>query len=91
MGKYADFEKGKLATYYEQVLRELSPGLNMILIHPAFDTQEMQGIAVNHSNFGSEWRQIDFGFFTSETCKTLLMENNIQLVTWKDLGRSREI
>lgn len=33
VGKYADFEKGKLAIYYEQVLRELFPGLNMILIH----------------------------------------------------------
>jgi len=86
IAEYPHFEKGQLRAYYENVLDQLKPGLNLLLIHPAFNDGEMKGITVNHPNFGAEWRQIDFDYFTSEACKTKLMENNIQLVSWKDVS-----
>nr|WP_299172668.1 polysaccharide deacetylase family protein [uncultured Allomuricauda sp.] len=85
-GNFEYFEKGKLLEYYHNVFDELVSGLNIILIHPAFDDAEMQGVAINHPNFGSEWRQIDFDAFTSETLRYQLEKSGAQLVTWKDVG-----
>ncbi|WP_343589525.1 polysaccharide deacetylase family protein [Flavobacterium sp.] len=87
IGYYVDFEKGELKKSYEKALDSAISGLNVFLLHPAFDDFEMQGITINHPNFGSEWRQIDFDFFTSDECKAKLKENNIQLITWKEIGQ----
>lgn len=86
IGYYNDFEKGELKKSYEKALDTVIPGFNVFLLHPAFDDFEMQEITVNHPNFGSEWRQMDFDFFTSEECRKKLKENNIQLVTWKEIS-----
>lgn len=85
VGEYPYFEKEGLAVYYQSILENLNPGLNLILIHPAFDEHEMQGVTINHPNFGSNWRQQDFDFFTSEKTKATLQKHNIQLVTWGDI------
>ncbi len=85
LGKFSDFEKGKLREYYNCVLDNLPIGFNVLILHPAFDNAEMQGITVNHPNFGSEWRQLDFNYFTSEECKSKLLKNDIKLVTWKEI------
>ncbi|MEG0849756.1 MAG: polysaccharide deacetylase family protein [Flavobacterium sp.] len=87
IGYYTDFEKGELRKSYKKALDNVIPGFNVFLLHPAFDDFEMQGITINHPNFGSEWRQIDFDFFTSDECKLKLKENNIQLVTWKEISK----
>lgn len=89
IGYFSDFEKGELRNSYTKALDNAIPGLNVFLLHPAFDDFEMQGITVNHPNFGSAWRQIDFDFFTSEECGQKLKENNIQLVTWREIGLIR--
>ncbi len=85
VGAFEYFEAGKLNDYYGSILEKLTSGLNLILIHPAFDDNEMKGITVDHPNFGSEWRQIDFDFFTSEQNRSQLQEHNIELVTWNDV------
>jgi len=85
IGYYTDFEKGELKESYERALDSIVSGFNVFLLHPAFDDFEMQGITINHPNFGSEWRQIDFDFFTSDKCEAKLKENNIQLITWKQI------
>ena len=85
VGEFHYFENDELAAYYQSVLEDLAPGLNLILIHPAFDEHEMQGVTINHPNFGSNWRQQDFDFFTSEKTKATLQKHNIQLVTWGDI------
>ncbi|EPR71574.1 polysaccharide deacetylase family protein [Cyclobacterium qasimii] len=87
MGEFKYFEKGGLAKYYDGVLENLSSGLNLILIHPAFDDNEMKGVTINHPNFGSEWRQIDFDFFTNEETRLKLREKNIELITWDDIRK----
>ncbi|RAJ20571.1 polysaccharide deacetylase family protein [Pedobacter cryoconitis] len=84
-GEFEYFRNGKLGDYYSQVFDNLSSGLNLILIHPAFDDSEMKGVTVNHPNFGSEWRQIDLDFFTNEENRSRLKENNIELITWNDV------
>lgn len=85
IGHFSDFEKGELRSSYAKALDNIQTGFNIFLLHPAFDDREMQGITINHPNFGSSWRQIDFDFFTSNECKSKLKENNIQLITWKEI------
>ncbi len=78
------YESG-MADYYTNVLKGLAPGLNCLLIHVAYENDEMTGITVNHPGWGANWRQQDFDFFTSPQCAKLLREQNIQLVTWKEI------
>lgn len=79
------FESGKLSDFYADTLDNLEAGVNLILIHPAYDDAEMKGVTVNHPNFGSAWRQIDFDFFGNIANKTKLEKNNIELITWQDI------
>lgn len=85
IGNFIDFEKGELSNTYSKALENIKPGFNVILIHPAFNDFEMQGITINHPNFGSAWRQIDFDYFTSPECNAKIKEHNIQLITWKEI------
>lgn len=79
-----DFENG-MANFYTDVLKNMQPGLNIILLHAAYDNEEMRGVTSNHPGYGAAWRQQDFDFFTSETCKNLVKEQNIQLITWREI------
>lgn len=80
----ADFESG-MAASYEKTLRELDAGVHVMLVHLAFNDAEMQALSINHPNWGAKWRQEDFDFFTSKTCEQILKEENIQLITWRQI------
>lgn len=79
-----DYKKG-LEEYYVNAIKKLKPGVSTLLIHTAYDNEEMKGMNVDHPDWGNEWRQKDFDFFTSDTCKQLLKSENIQLVTWREI------
>lgn len=79
-----DYKKG-MAQYYTGILNNLQPGVSTILLHAAYDNDEMKAVTVDHPDWGAAWRQADFNFFTSDACKNLLKENNIKLVTWREL------
>ena len=40
---------------------------------------------VDHPDWGNEWRQKDFDFFTSKACKEALEKENVKLVTWRQI------
>jgi len=84
MASPADYEAG-LAHYYRQVLSGMEPGLNCILLHAAYENDEMRAVTIDHEAYGARWRQQDFDFFTSDECAGILQENGIQLVTWKEI------
>ncbi len=73
------------AAYYTKVFNELQPGLNCLLLHAAYDDDEMKAITMNHPDYGAAWRQADFDFFSSDACKKSLAANNIHLITWKEI------
>ena len=85
MGNFKDYEEGKLEEYYTNSIKTLKPGLNMMLIHTAFDDPEMKSITKDHPNFGAAWRQTDLEFFTSLKCKRLLKEEGIEMISWKEI------
>jgi predicted glycoside hydrolase/deacetylase ChbG (UPF0249 family) len=84
MASEVDF-KGGMKNYYTKVLNEMQAGLNVILLHAAYDNDEMKAVTINRPAYGAAWRQADFDFFISDACKQLLKSNNIQLITWKEI------
>jgi predicted glycoside hydrolase/deacetylase ChbG (UPF0249 family) len=71
--------------YYINIIKNLKPGLSTLIIHTAYDNEEMKGMNIDHPDWGNEWRQKDFEFFTSELCRKTLEEENIKLVTWRQI------
>jgi len=75
------------AQFYADALKQLQPGVTEFVIHIAHDDGEMQGVSFEHPNWGAAWRQRDFAFFTSDAFRKLLDENQIKLVTWRELQK----
>jgi len=84
MANPEDYKNG-MDNYYSGVLKSLQPGVSEIILHAAFDDREMQAVTIDHPDWGAAWRQADYDFFTSENCKKLLQENNIHLITWREI------
>lgn len=78
------YAKG-IDSYYVDVIENLKPGLSLLLLHAAYDNEEMKAMCIDHPDWGNEWRQKDFDFFTSKSCKELLEKENIKLVTYRQL------
>lgn len=72
--------------FYSNTLRSLTAGVSVLLFHCAYDNDEMRAVTNDGTNYGADWRQQDFDFFTSDTCRKILQDENIQLITWRELG-----
>lgn len=75
------------AKFYSDAIKNLQPGVTEVVIHLAYDDAEMRGATFNHPDWGAAWRQRDFDFFTSDAFRKLLRENQIKLITWRELGK----
>lgn len=82
-----DYKNG-MAQYYEDILNTIEPGVQILLIHTAFDDAEMQALTIDHPNWGADWRQQDFDFFTSNKAAELIKKNDIKLITWRDIQKA---
>ncbi len=79
-----DYKNGA-AAFYTNILQSLKAGVSLIILHAAYDDREMQAVTIDHPDYGAAWRQADFNFFTSETCKKLLRDNHIRVITWREI------
>src|SRR6266478_10159564 len=73
--------------FYTNEIQHLQPGVTDMIVHLAFADEEMKGVTLGHSNWGAEWRQRDFDFVTSDAFRKLLKENNVKLITWREIGK----
>ena len=73
--------------FYSDAIKNLQPGVTEVVIHLAYDDAEMRGATINHPDWGAAWRQRDFDYFTSDAFRKLLQENQIKLITWRELGK----
>ena len=73
------------ADFYKTALENLQPGVTEFVIHVAFADEEMKAATRERDTWGAAWRQRDFDFFTSEEFRQLLQQQNIKLVTWREL------
>ena len=83
MGSFDEFSNRGLAHIYDHFLDNLSEGFSLLLIHPALKSAEMEQIAIDHPNFGEQWRAEDAAYFTSEHCANKLRENSIELIDFR--------
>jgi chitin disaccharide deacetylase len=77
----------KWAVFYILGLKNLKPGVTEFVIHPGFDDEELRAATRERSTWGSAWRQRDFDFFTSDQFRQILVQENIKLITWRDLAK----
>jgi len=70
---------------YTGWMNELQPGLNLLLVHLAYDDDEMQALTVNHPDYGAAWRQRDLDYILSDEFKNVLKEKGIVPVTWRQI------
>src|SRR5882724_1953396 len=75
------------AKFYEDAIKTIQPGITEMVVHIAYDDGEMRGVTFDHPNWGAAWRQRDFDFLTSDRFRSLLKENSIKLVTWREVGK----
>jgi predicted glycoside hydrolase/deacetylase ChbG (UPF0249 family) len=74
---------------YEKLLAPLPPGVYELIVHLAYDDDEMRGATWDHPNWGAAWRQADFDLVRSPRFRDFLRKQNFTLVGWKDLARAR--
>ena len=75
--------------FYADAIKTIQPGVTEMVIHIAYDDEEMRAATVDHPDWGAAWRQRDFQFFTGDTFRRLLQENHIKLVTWREIGKAQ--
>jgi len=80
------YDERGMEGYYTDLMNNLSPGITALLIHVAYDNDEMKAVTVRHPYWNSPWRQADYDFFTSGQGRKLIIDNNIKLVTWREIG-----
>jgi predicted glycoside hydrolase/deacetylase ChbG (UPF0249 family) len=73
---------------YSDIVKSLKPGLNEIVVHLAYDNDEMKAITIDHDNYGSAWRQKDFDLVNNPGFKQLLKDNQVKLVTWREIQKA---
>ena len=64
---YPDDYATGLEQFYSKALQALQPGLTVFLVHPAYDTSELQEITTDNIDCCAAWRQQDFDFFSGDT------------------------
>ena len=66
-------------------IKSLQPGLNVFLLHLGYDNEELRAVTIEHPEYGSLWRQLDYDVFNSKEIKQLLKDEGIKLVNWGEI------
>lgn len=74
--------------WYEQQLTPLGPGVYQVIVHLAYDDDEMRGATFDHPDWGAAWRQHDFDMVKSSQFQKFLKDQGFILVGWKDLAKA---
>ncbi len=74
--------------WYEKELAVLPPGVYQLIVHLAYDDEEMRGATWDHPDWGAAWRQRDLDTMKSPDFQRFLKEQGFVLVTWKKLAEA---
>lgn len=72
----------------KQQLTPLPPGVYQLIVHLAYDDDEMRGATWDHPDWGAAWRQRDLDMVKSVEFRQFLKEQGFVLVTWKKLAEA---
>ena len=76
-------------SWYRKQLEPLGPGVYQVIVHLAYDDEEMRGATYDHPDWGAAWRQHDLDMVKSAEFRQFLKEQGFVLVTWKELAKAR--
>jgi predicted glycoside hydrolase/deacetylase ChbG (UPF0249 family) len=74
--------------WYEKQLTPLGPGVYQVILHLAYDDDEMRGATSDHPDWGAAWRQHDLDMVKSAEFQKFLKDQGFVLVGWKDLAKA---
>lgn len=74
--------------WYEKQLSPLGPGVYEVIVHLAYDDDEMRGATFDHPDWGSAWRQHDLDMVKSPEFQKFLKDQGFILVGWKDVAKA---
>jgi hypothetical protein len=74
--------------WYEKQLAPLGPGVYQVILHLAYDDEEMRGATFNHPDWGAAWRQQDLDMVKSPEFQKFLKDQRFILVGWKDIAKA---
>lgn len=81
-------DAGNWAQWYEKQLEPLGPGVYEMIVHLAYDDEEMRGATYDHPDWGAAWRQHDLDMVKSSEFRQFLKDKQFVLVGWKDLAKA---
>ena len=73
---------------YKEMLQPLGPGVYELVVHTAYDDDEMRGATWDHPNWGAAWRQFDFDTLKSPEFRQFLKDQGFILIRWRDLAKA---
>jgi chitin disaccharide deacetylase len=76
------------ASWYQEQLKQLGPGVYEVIVHLAYDDEEMRGATYDHPDWGAAWRQRDLDMMKSPQFHQFLKEQGFVLVGWRDLAKA---
>jgi predicted glycoside hydrolase/deacetylase ChbG (UPF0249 family) len=76
------------ANWYKQTLAALKPGVYLMIVHLAYDDEEMRGATWDHSDWGAAWRQHDLDMVSSSDFQQFLQQQKFTLVKWSDIAKA---
>jgi predicted glycoside hydrolase/deacetylase ChbG (UPF0249 family) len=76
------------AAWYRKQLAPLGPGVYQVIVHLAYDDDEMAGTTYAHPDWGAAWRQHDLDMVKSEEFRQFLKQQGFVLVGWKELAKA---
>lgn len=75
-------------SWYEKELSALGPGVYQLIVHLAYDDDEMRGATWDHPDWGAAWRQQDFDMIRSADFQKFLKDQKFVLLGWKALAKA---
>jgi predicted glycoside hydrolase/deacetylase ChbG (UPF0249 family) len=82
-----DVPRDQWSAFYLKAIANLKPGLTEMIVHLGHDDAELQAVTVDHEPYGSAWRQRDYDVVRSPEFRKALRDQNVILVTWRDLQK----
>ena len=59
-----------------------------MLVHLGYDDAELRAVTTGWDSWGADWRQRDVDVLNSAEFKQALKDNNVVMVTWRDVQKA---
>jgi predicted glycoside hydrolase/deacetylase ChbG (UPF0249 family) len=83
-----DVPAEKWTDFYRDAVKNLQPGVTEFVIHVGLADEELRAATRERATWGAAWRQRDFDFFMSKEFRSLLEQQHVKLISWRELAKA---